>query len=75
MILACTSYDNTGLIQFKKKWGTQERGLCYSYYPASSKSVVTERDSTIYRLGNSVIRAMPMSAYKAFSTSIFGYFG
>lgn len=70
-----TSYDNTGLIQFKKKWGTQERGLCYSYYPASSKSVVTERDSTIYRLGNSVIRAMPMSAYKAFSTSIFGYFG
>jgi len=70
-----TSYDNTGLIQFKKKWGTQERGLCYSYYPASGKSIVTERNSTIYRLGNSVIRAMPIPAYKAFSTSIFSHFG
>lgn len=69
------SYDNTGLIQFKKKWNTQERELCYSYYPVAGRSVVTERDSTVYRLGNSVIRAMPMSAYKAFSTSIFGHFG
>ena len=70
-----TSYDNTGLIQFKKKWGTQEIELHYSYYPASGGSVVTERDSTVYRLGNSVIRAMPMPAYKAFSTSVFGHFG
>jgi predicted N-acyltransferase len=70
-----TSHDNIGLIQFKKKWGTQERELCYSSYPASGKSVVTERDSVIYRLGNSVIRAMPISAYKAFSTSVFGHFG
>jgi len=70
-----TSYDNTGLIQFKKKWGTQERKLYYSYYPSSGKSVVTERDSTIYRLGNSVTRRMPMPAYKAFSTSVFGHFG
>jgi len=70
-----TSYDNTGLIQFKKKWGTQERGLCYSYYPASGKSVVTDRNSVIYRLGNSVIRAMPTPAYKTFSTSVFSHFG
>ncbi|MGV8115807.1 lipid II:glycine glycyltransferase FemX [Methanothrix soehngenii] len=70
-----TSCDNTGLIQFKKKWGTQERELCYSYYPSSGRSVVTERDSTICRLGNSVIRTMPMSAYKAFSMSVFGHFG
>ena len=70
-----TSHDNTGLIQFKKRWGTQERELCYSSYPASGKSIVTERDSVIYRLGNSAIRAMPVSAYKAFSTSVFGHFG
>jgi len=70
-----TSYDNTGLIQFKKKWGTQERELYYSYHPVSGRSVVTERNSAIYRLGNSVIRAMPISAYKAFSTSLFGHFG
>ncbi len=70
-----TSYDNTGLIQFKKKWGTQEIGLHYSYYPVSSGSAVTERDSTLYRLGNSIFRAMPMPAYKALSTSVFGHFG
>lgn len=70
-----TSYDNIGLIQFKKNWGARERGLCYSYYPTAGRSVVTERDSAIYRLGNSIIRAMPKSAYKAFSTSVFGHFG
>lgn len=70
-----TSYDNTGLIQFKKKWGTQERKLCYSSYPASGRSVVTNRDSSLYRLGNSVIRAMPMSVYKVFSSSVFSHFG
>lgn len=70
-----TSYDNVGLIQFKKKWGTQERKLCYSSYPASGRSIVTDRDSTLYRLGNSVIRVMPMPAYKVFSTSVFSHFG
>lgn len=70
-----TSYDNTGLIQFKKKWGTQERKLCYSSYPASGRSVVTDRDSSVYRLGSSVIGVMPMYAYKSFSNSVFSHFG
>lgn len=70
-----TSYDNTGLIQFKKKWGTTERELCYNYYPAFCKSVITERDTVLFRIGNSVIRAMPVSTYKALSASVFGHFG
>lgn len=70
-----TSYDNTGLIQFKKNWGTLERMLYYSYYPSSGRSGLTERDSTVYRLGNSIFRGMPMSVYKAFSKSIFWHFG
>jgi lipid II:glycine glycyltransferase (peptidoglycan interpeptide bridge formation enzyme) len=68
-----TSYDNAGLIQFKKRWGARERRLCYSDVP--SQSIETTRDSIMYRLGSSVIRVMPMSAYKAFSTSIFRHFG
>lgn len=70
-----TSYSNAGLIQFKKNWGTREMELCYSHYPASDISTVTDRDSTIYRLGGAVIRAMPTPVYKTFSASVFPHFG
>ncbi|WP_440951251.1 lipid II:glycine glycyltransferase FemX [Methanosphaerula subterraneus] len=70
-----TSYDNSGLIQFKRKWGTLERELYYSYYPSSSQSIVTDRSTSLYRLENSIIRTMPMSAYKVFSNSVFSSFG
>ena len=70
-----TSYDNVGLIQFKKRWGTQEIKLHYSYYPASGRSIITDRNSSLYRLGNSVIRKMPLSAYKVFSNNNFKRFG
>lgn len=70
-----TSYDNTGLIQFKRKWGVQEKKLIYSFFPAYGKSAVTERDSVMHLLGRSVIRAMPRSAYKTFSTLVFPHLG
>lgn len=70
-----TYHDNIGLIKFKKKWGTQERKIGYSFHPTTCRPVVTERDSAICRLGNSVIRAMPMSSYKAFSSSMIRHFG
>jgi FemAB-related protein (PEP-CTERM system-associated) len=70
-----TSYDNIGLIQFKKKWGAQKRELYYSYYPASEKSIVTNRSSPLYRVGKPVIQKMPMSLYKTFSKSLFSHFG
>jgi CelD/BcsL family acetyltransferase involved in cellulose biosynthesis len=70
-----TSYDNAGLINFKKKWGTKENEMHYSFYPAPSESFVANRKSKVYRLGNSVIRLIPMPAYKALSTAIFSHFG
>ena len=70
-----TSYANPGLIQFKKKWGTQERELQYSIFPHSSRLPSQNRESSIYRLGNAVIRSLPMRVYSKFSEAVFSHFG
>jgi len=69
------SYDNLGLIEFKKKWGTCEKKLCYSYSPSYRSSLSSSRDNTTYRLITAMVQRMPMSLYKAFSASVFGHFG
>ncbi len=70
-----SSYDNIGLTQFKKRWGTLERKLFHSYYPPPSQTIGIDRNSLIYRIGNSVIRRVPMSLYKILSTSVFSHLG
>jgi len=70
-----TSYENTGLIQFKKQWGTREKKLVYSVFPGSSTSFLSNRESTLYRLGNAVIRQMPMPVYTKFSDVVFQHLG
>ena len=70
-----TSYDNTGLINFKKRWGTIEKKLYYSYYQKNPESLTENRDNLKYKLGTKVIRGMPMSVYKKFSDVVFGSFG
>ncbi|MCZ7393342.1 MAG: GNAT family N-acetyltransferase [Candidatus Methanoperedens sp.] len=70
-----TSYDNSGLIEFKKRWGTVEKKLYYSYYPKNSGFLTQNRDNLKYRIGTRVIRIMPMPIYKTFSDTIFGHFG
>ena len=70
-----TSYDNTGLIQFKRKWGVQEKRLMYSFFPEYSKSAIIERDSIMHQLGSSATQTMPRFAYKTFSTLVFPHLG
>jgi hypothetical protein len=69
------SHDNTGLIQFKKRWGTREKKLCYCSFPGSPKPSLADRDSSLYRFGNTVIHRMPMPVYKKFSDIVFSHFG
>jgi hypothetical protein len=69
------SYDNLGLVEFKKKWGTCEKKLCYSYFPAYRQSLSNSRDSTTHRLAAATIQRMPMPMYRAFSNKTFGHFG
>ena len=70
-----TSPDNIGLINFKKRWGTVEKKLYYSYYPKNPESLTENRDNLKYKLGTKIIRRMPMPIYKKFSDVVFGNFG
>ena len=70
-----TSYDNVGLINFKKRWGTVEKKLYYSYYPKNPESLTENRENLKYKLGTKIIRRMPMSIYKKFSDMVFESFG
>lgn len=70
-----TSYDNKGLFDFKKRWGTTEKKLYYSYYPANPEKLTENRESFKYKYGTKVIQKMPVLAYKKFSDSMFQHFG
>jgi len=69
------SYDNVGLISFKKRWGTKEKPLYYSYYPEISKSITGDRGSLKYRFATSLMRKAPIPMYKRLSDIVFGSFG
>jgi len=70
-----TSYDNEGLIKFKKRWGTTEKKLYYSYYPDNPKALTENRENFKYKYGTKVIQKMPIFVYKKFSDSMFQHFG
>lgn len=70
-----TSNDNIGLINFKKRWGTMEKKLCYCYYPKNPTTLTGNRDNIKYKLGTKVIRKMPINIYRMFSDIAFGSFG
>jgi len=60
--------QNTGLIQFKKRWGTKEIPLIYSYYPSIPKAGNLRNNRTLI----SIVRYLPSPAYKFGSNWIFG---
>lgn len=70
-----TSYSNTGLIDFKRRWGTIETKLYYSNYPTKSNSLSENRESSKYKVASKVIREMPLLIYKQFSDTVFKHFG
>lgn len=70
-----TSYSNTGLIDFKKRWGTIETKLYYSNYPTKSNSLSENRESAKYKFASKVIGEMPLLMYKQFSDTVFQHFG
>lgn len=68
-----TSKENTGLINFKNKWGTKELDLCYSSDKHTKSSI--NRLGAVYKLGNYGLKHMPMSIYKGFSKTVFNLMG
>lgn len=70
-----TSYDNTGLINFKKRWGAAEVKLYYSNYPADSTTLNGDRNNIKYQMAKMFIQKMPHSIYKKFSDGVFQHLG
>ncbi|MHA1822110.1 MAG: lipid II:glycine glycyltransferase FemX [Promethearchaeota archaeon] len=70
-----TPLDNIGLINFKKRWGTEERKLYYYYFPTKPKTLTENREGLKYKLGTKIIRRMPMPIYKKFSDLVFKHLG
>jgi lipid II:glycine glycyltransferase (peptidoglycan interpeptide bridge formation enzyme) len=69
------SYDNKGLMKFKKRWGTVETKLYYSYYPQTPETLTGNRETLKYKLATSTIQKMPPLIYKKFSDNVFELFG
>lgn len=59
------SYNDTGMINFKKRWGTIEKKLYYSYYPIPA--IGKEDRARYHQIVAKVIRNMPMHAYEKLS--------
>lgn len=73
--LGRVSYHNKGLMFFKSRWGTVEKKLYYSFYPANPGSLTENRERPLYRLSTSLIQKTPMCFYKKFSDVVFENFG
>ncbi len=69
------SYENKGLMNFKRRWGTTEKKLYYSYYPKNPGSLTENRETLKYKLASNVIEKMPPLIYKKFSNVVFKHFG
>jgi hypothetical protein len=69
------SYANGGLIDFKKRWGTVERRLFYSYYKHGKDSLANDRNSIKYKAATGLIKNIPLPVYKKFSDVVFEHFG
>jgi hypothetical protein len=64
-----SSLDNTGLINYKARWGAEEQQLHYYSFPGTSIAAVGP-DSLKLRLTKAVCRRMPLSALR-FTGNIF----
>ena len=69
------SPENTGLIQFKKRWGTAEKKVYYYYYPETPNLSSNNRVSTKYRLMTGLWKRLPLSLSQPIGNIIFKHFG
>jgi hypothetical protein len=68
------SHSDTGLMDFKRRWGTRELSLTYSNYPLQSQSG-PNRSGAIVNFGSKILRLLPLRIYSAMSERIFGELG
>ncbi len=70
-----TSKRDDGLRDFKKRWGTVEYQLYYSYHPGCRRSLSENREGIKYKLLTKLVRRIPMPFYIKLSDVVFKHFG
>jgi hypothetical protein len=70
-----TSPDNEGLLQFKRRWGTQEGDICYFYYPSVPKSSSVDDHTLTRKMFGTISRALPLQLACAAGQVIYDYVG
>ncbi|HEX5133738.1 MAG TPA: GNAT family N-acetyltransferase [Candidatus Krumholzibacteria bacterium] len=70
-----TAGDNTGLNQFKQRWGTTQVELPYYFDPPAAGMSVVKSDSLKYRIFTRVFRTMPEAWTVRVGERIFRHFG
>jgi len=73
-----SSDNESGLRNFKKRWGTTEIDLKYSYHPQNASSALFDaysKKSLLYDFAGFAIRHSPMWTYKKFSDAVLAEMG
>jgi hypothetical protein len=70
-----TEKDNTGLVGFKSRWGTEQVDLPYYFFPPSEGLSVVKSSSLKYKLFTGVFRRMPTSMSVRIGERLFRHFG
>jgi lipid II:glycine glycyltransferase (peptidoglycan interpeptide bridge formation enzyme) len=70
-----TSYTDAGLFQFKKRWGTVEEKLYYSYFPGDVAERVIDRTGALLSILKKCVSRAPLPLYKELSERVFAFLG
>lgn len=70
-----TAADNTGLCQFKQRWGTTQTEMPYYFDPPAEGVSVVRTDSLKYRVFTGAFRRMPAGLAVRIGERIFRHFG
>ena len=70
-----THHLNTGLLQFKRRWGTREEWMADYRYPKESASNNTKENTFTYRFIRNVSPRLPMPLFKTMGNIIYRHLG
>ncbi|MEI6040057.1 MAG: GNAT family N-acetyltransferase [Candidatus Berkelbacteria bacterium] len=66
--------DNNELLNFKKRWGGQEKQLYYYFYPEKPQSISINRGSLKYKIANKLWQKLPIFISRPLSNILFKHF-
>lgn len=68
-----TSFENEGLMRFKRHWGTKEMDLPYYYYPKIKGISSIKHSSLRYKIVTSILRKTPLKILQMIGERFYQY--